>query len=411
MSQWLKNVRFETGEFLHDNGGIKTETDLFHLELSVDGKIQKILPATEELPCEDVFDLEGKLALPAFKEMHNHLDKTYLSLGWKACQKVRGLTERLELEAKELTELAKTVEQRASAMIELHINNGVNHIRTHVNIDPFIKLKNLEGVKKALTKYEDYITYEIIAFPQHGLLGHEEMPALLEEALNSGATILGGLDPAGIDKDIEKSLQVTMDLAKKYEVDVDMHIHIHDQGQVGFYTMDKWLNMAKEQGYQEQTGFSHAFALYSLSPEKQKQFAQKLAAHNAKILSTVPISKNSGIIPIDILREEGVYTALGCDGFYDSWSPYFSGDILEKVHHFCLYIGKSDERSLRQSIGLITDGVTPLTTNGEKQWPRVGDDADFVFVDASCSAEAVARLPKNRLLMNKGKLYKHDKTF
>lgn len=345
MSQWLKNVRVEIGESLHDNGGIKTETELFHLEISPDGKVQTILPATEELPCEKAFDLEGKLALPAFKEMHNHLDKTYLSLGWKACQKVSGLTERLALEAKELAELAGTVEQRASAMIELHINNGVNHIRTHVNIDPFIKLKNLKGVKKALAKYEDYITYEIIAFPQHGLLAHEEMPALLEEALNSGATILGGLDPAGIDKDIEKSLQVTMDLAKKYQVDVDMHIH--DQGQVGFYTMDKWLNMVEEQDYQGQTGFSHAFALYSLSTAKQKQFAQKLAAHDAMILSTVPISKSHDIIPIDILREEGVYTALGCDGFYDSWSPYFSGDILEKVHHFCLYTGKSDERSLR----------------------------------------------------------------
>lgn len=54
---------------------------------------------------------------------------------------------------------------------------------------------------------------------------------------------------------------------------------------------------------------------------------------------------------------------------------------------------------------LITGGITPLTIDDEKQSPDIGDDMDFVFVDASCSAEAVARLPKNRQLMYQGKLY------
>ena len=48
------------------------------------------------------------LALPAFKEMHNHLDKTYLGLPWKSCTPVPNLMERLNLEAVELAELAET---------------------------------------------------------------------------------------------------------------------------------------------------------------------------------------------------------------------------------------------------------------------------------------------------------------
>ncbi|GKV57259.1 hypothetical protein NCCP2222_32060 [Sporosarcina sp. NCCP-2222] len=97
--------------------------------------------------------------------------------------------------------------------------------------------------------------------------------------------------------------------------------------------------------------------------------------------------------------------ALGCDGFYDSWSPYVPGDILEKVHNFCDYKGKSSERSLRESVSLITQGVTPLNGEGKQVWPKVGDEASFVLVNANCSAEAVARLPNNRQLMHKGKLY------
>lgn len=404
MSTWLTNVLLETGEAVEDDGRVQTTTKLHHIEISDEGIIQNMILANEEqLLGQSQIDIKGKLALPPFKEMHNHLDKTYLSIGWQACKPVRNLTERLAYEAEELASLAETVEQRAKAMIELHLENGVNHIRTHVNIDPFIGLKNLEGVKKALQQYETYLTYDIVAFPQHGILAHEEMPKLLAQALENGATILGALDPAGIDKNVEQSLQITMDLAKQYEVDVDMHLH--DREYVGYYTMDKWLNMIKAQQFNGKTAFSHAFGLSGIPVALQQSFAEKLQAFDIAIMSTVPISIHHTVIPIDMLQEKDVPVYLGCDGFYDSWSPFFSGDIVEKVNHFCDYTSKSDERSLRQSLKLITNGLTPLNQQGEQCWPQVGDEASFVFINTSCSAEAIARVPKERQLMHKGKLY------
>lgn len=405
MSRWLKNVRLETGESRHSDGTVKTETELFNIEISEDGVIQTLVPSLEHKET-DGMDMGGKLALPPFKEMHNHLDKTYLSLGFRACRPVKNLSERLKLEAAELETLAETVEQRASAMIELHLKNGVNHIRTHVNIDPFIKLKNLEGVKRALESYKEYLTYEIVAFPQHGLLLHEEMPGLLREALQSGAGILGGLDPAGIDGNVEKSLEMTMEIAKEYGVDVDMHFH--DRGHIGYYTMDRWLDMVSAEDYQGKTTFSHAFGLSELQPGVQQNFARKLKEYDVSIMSTIPISVNHKVIPIDILKESGVAVGLGCDGFYDSWSPFVSGDSMEKVNHFCDYTGKSTERALRNSLGLITGGVTPLDDKGNQQWPKPGDEASFVFTDVSCSAEAVARLPEDRQLMHRGILFNKD---
>lgn len=404
MSKRLLNVRLETGESLHPDGSIKTDTNLFHIDISDDGFIESITPETETVEVEDGLDMNGQLALPPFKEMHNHLDKTYLRTGWKACRPVSGLKERLELERQELDALSDTVETRAEAMIERHLKYGVNHIRTHVNIDPYIKLKNLEGVKKALDSYQDVLTYEIVAFPQHGLLEHEEMPELLRAALNSGADILGALDPAGIDGDIDTSLKMTMSIAKEFQVDVDMHLH--DRGHVGYYTMDKWLDMVEGENYQGKTAFSHAFGLSHLNPTLTKKFADRLNRHNVEIMSTIPISINHRVIPIDTLIDSGVDVSLGCDGYYDSWSPYVSGDILEKLNHFCNYTGKTTERALRNSLALVTGGVTPLNIDGRQQWPKVGDTASFVFTDASCSAEVVARLPKKRQLMSKGKFFK-----
>ncbi|QCR33558.1 amidohydrolase [Lysinibacillus sp. SGAir0095] len=402
MNQWLKNVRLETGEIVHPNNRIETTTNLFHIEISPEGSILSIVDCSEEITSEHVTDMNGQLALPAFKEMHNHLDKTYLSLPWKACKPVQNLKERLDYEAQELVELSETIEQRACAMIEKILANGVNHIRTHINVDPYIGLKNLEGVVRALKKYEDYVTADIIAFPQHGLM-RDNVPDLLRQALENGATMLGGLDPGGIDGDVENSLRLTMQIASEYNVDVD--IHLHDGGYLGYYTIDKWLDLMEENAFKSRTDFSHSFGLGDVSVAEQKAIVKRLQKHDVHIMSTVPFNLGRVIPPIDLLTEHGVKVHFGCDGFYDSWSPYGSGDILGKVNSFADVTRKIDERGLRNSLGYITNHVTPLNNQGQQQWPNVGDEASFVFVPSSCSAEAVARLPKQRTVMNKGKFF------
>lgn len=403
MSLWLSNVKLETGESYYPDGSVKTETELFHLEIT-DGKITQIIPATAPIAGAHVEEMAGNLALPAFKEMHNHLDKTYLSLPWKACRKVNSLKERLDYEAMELQELADTGVQRASAMLEKMIGNGVNHIRTHINIDPYIGLKNLETTLEALDKYKKYITADVIAFPQHGLL-RDDVPKLMREALKNGATMVGGLDPAGIDRNIEASLAETMAIASEFNVDVD--IHLHDDGSVGLYTIEKWMEMVEENRFSQHTAFSHAFSLGHGTEREQIQMAKRLQAHNISIMSTIPFNLGRVIPPIDILSKHGVQVQFGCDGFYDSWSPYGSGDILEKVNTYADVTRKIEERQLRQALRFITNGVTPLNENGEKQWPNIGDEASFVFLPASCSAEAVARPPStsSRRVMHQGNFF------
>jgi len=400
MKQWLTNVLLETGEYIKENETVGTKVELFNLEIT-DGFISQIISAAQPIDSsQQVTDMKGKLLLPAFKEMHNHLDKTYLSLPWKAVVPAKNLKDRLEKEARELPILATTGKQRALAMIEKIISNGTNHIRTHVNIDPYIGLKNLEGVLAALDDYKDIVTAEVIAFPQHGLL-QDDVPKLLREALRNGATMIGGLDPAGIDNTIERSLYETMDIAHEFNVDVD--IHLHDGGHVGYYTIDKWIDIVEEANYRERTAISHAFALGDVSLMEQHTIADRLAQQQIKIMSTVPFNINRVMPPIDLLSAHGVDVHFGCDGFYDSWSPYGSGDVLEKATTFADITRKLDERSIRQVLKYITNGITPLNTDGQMVWPNVKDEASFVFFDAVSSAEVIARRPIDRVVMSKGK--------
>jgi cytosine/adenosine deaminase-related metal-dependent hydrolase len=396
---WLTNVRLETGYIQDGKGVYETKTELFHLKIE-DGTIVEKKSNSFAIPqAEKTIDGNGLLAVPPFKEMHNHLDKTYLSLDWKAPIPAKNLEERLRLEAMELEELEPTAKQRASAMIELLLSHGSTHIRTHVNIDPYIGLKNLEGVKAALENYSDKLTYEIVAFPQHGLLRENVIP-LMKDAMRSGANLVGGLDPAGIDRNIEKSLYEVMNLATEFDADID--IHLHDNGHVGFYTVDKFTEMVEEAKWHNRAAISHAFSLGEVPVPQQEEIAEKLSGLGMSIMSTIPITRT--IPPIDLLDRKGVNVYLGCDGFYDSWGPYGTGDVLEKVTRYGELYRRSDERSLAQSLKFATGGPTPLTKEGEVAWPLEGDEASLVLVHASCSAEVVARTPKREAVLFKGKV-------
>lgn len=396
---WLKNVRLETGYVQDEKGVYETRTELFHLKIQA-GKIVEKQKHSFNIPSnEKTIDAKGFLAAPPFKEMHNHLDKTYLSLDWKAPIPAKNLQDRLRLEALELAELAPTTKQRASAMIDLLLSHGSTHIRTHVNIDPYIGLKNLEGVKAALEDYSDKLTYEIVAFPQHGLLRENVIP-LMREAMRSGAQLVGGLDPAGIDHNIEKSLHEVMNLAAEFDADVD--IHLHDNGHVGFYTVDKLADMVEEAKWHNRVAVSHAFCLGEVLISQQEEIADKLSALGMSIMSTIPITRT--LPPIDLFDRKGVNVYLGCDGFYDSWGPYGTGDVLEKVTQYGELYRKSDERSLARSLKFATGGPTPLTMDGATAWPCEGDEASLVLINASCSAEAVARTPKREAVMFRGKV-------
>ncbi|WP_419888798.1 amidohydrolase [Neobacillus niacini] len=396
---WLKNVKLETGYIQDEKGIYETKTELFHLKIE-DGRIvEKQSDSFLIQPSEKTIDGKGFLALPTFKEMHNHLDKTYLSLDWKAPTPAKNLEERLRLEAAELEALAPTTKQRASAMIELLLSHGSTHIRSHVNIDPYIGLKNLEGVKAALEDYSDKLTYEIVAFPQHGLLRENVIP-LMKEAMRSGANLVGGLDPAGIDCNIEKSLYEVMNLATEFDADID--IHLHDNGHVGLYTVDKFVEMVEEAKWRHRAAVSHAFCLGEVPLPQQEEMADKLSKAGMSIMSTIPINRT--LPPIDLLDQKGVNVYLGCDGFYDSWGPFGTGDVLEKVTRYGELFRKSDERSLAQSLKWATGGPTPLNKEGEIAWPLQGDEASLILVNASCSAEAVARTPMREAVMFKGKI-------
>ncbi|MCM3628179.1 hypothetical protein M3194_12470 [Paenibacillus glycanilyticus] len=74
---------------------------------------------------------------------------------------------------------------------------------------------------RAFETFAGKMTHEIVAFPQHGLLRSHAVE-LVREAMKQGATHVGGVDPATVDENIEKSLQTIIDIAVQTNAGVDI---------------------------------------------------------------------------------------------------------------------------------------------------------------------------------------------
>ncbi|HFK1721051.1 amidohydrolase family protein [Bacillus thuringiensis] len=395
---WLTNVMLESRYTYEEERISRTETELCSL-LIEDGRIKKIIEGVVQE--EDIVTLDAKrlLMLPAFEEMHIHIDKTYYSGPWKACKPAESIFTRFNEEEKILLKQLATAQDRAENMLELLLRNGATNIRTHCNVDPIIGLGNLEATLAALETYKNRLSGRIVAFPQHGLLRSNSVQ-LVKDAMRMGAHLVGGVDPATVDNDIEKSLHTIMDIAVEFNADVD--IHLHDANNLGTFTMKRLASLTEEAGWQGRVTISHALGLGGVTDKEAEEVAERLAAVNIDITSTVPIGKQ--VIPIPLLDKKGVKVSLGNDSITDHWSPFGTGDMLQKANRLAERFGWSDERSLGKAIRFITGGKETLNNEGKRVWPNVGDESSFVLTNATCTAEAVARQTEKSLVVYKGSI-------
>lgn len=147
---------------------------------------------------------------------------------------------------------------------------------------------------------------------------------------------------------------------------------------------------------------SHALALGSLEEAAIRDIAQKFIETGIDLTSTVPIGMPT--MPIPTLVEQGVKISVAHDSLTDHWSPFGSGNTIEKLNTAAQRFKISDEYRLNRLWGLASNFVTPLDPNGQRVWPNVGDSADFLLFNAESTAHVIARQQPIQQLILKGQL-------
>jgi len=366
-----------------------------------DGKIAAIqpeVPAHGMAAASDV-DLGGLLVVPAFVEGHIHLDTSFYGDTWRPYIPYKAgfdVHERVEIQHRNMAAAAPMAE-RARNQLELCIANGSTRLRSHVMVDGSVGLKSLQAIAAVREQYRDLIDIQLVAFPQSGILTCPGTAELLDAAFDHGADLIGGLDPAAVDRDVKGHLDIIFGIAGKRGVGID--IHLHEPGTMGLSSIQEIAARTRALGMQGKVVISHAYALGDIPADTVRRVADVLAESGVAIMTTAPGAR--AFPPVLALREAGVTVFGGNDNIRDSWSPYGDGDMLRRA----MMIGHRSDFRTDDELGIAFDAVTTAGAEAlgiENYGLRVGARADFVTLRAAHIPEAVVAVPKGRSVYRGG---------
>ncbi|NCB63991.1 MAG: hypothetical protein EOM52_10370 [Clostridia bacterium] len=245
---------------------------------------------------------------------------------------------------------------------------------------------------------------ELVAFPQSGLISSPGAMELMERAMELGADLVGGVDPAAIDRDPKGGVDALFRLAEKYGKGIDLHLH--EPGPLGAFTMELIAAHTLASGMQGKVTISHALCLGDADKSMVAALVEKLAEANVQITTggqpfvpTIP--------SVTQLTAAGVNIAGGNDNIRDMWSPFGTADMLERAQFIAMRNFYRRDEELELALTVCTEnGARLMGIEGYGVKPGTG--ADFVLVKARNAAECVAAHPAERMVFKGGKRIAKD---
>ena len=346
----------------------------------------------------EIVDLGGRLVCEPYVESHIHLDYVYTA-DIPAEETASGtLFEAIEKWSGSKHQLSKEdIKKRAYKGILTEMRNGVQYIRTHVDVtDPeFTAFQAMLEVKEEV---KDKVDIQLIAFPQEGMYAYRDGDKLVEQALKMGADVVGGIPHYEFTReDGVKSVKKAIELACRYDKLVDIHCDETDDDQSRFVEM-----IAAEayfSGLKDRVTASHTCAMGSYNNAYAFKLMSKLAQSGINCISCPTENtylqgrydnypKRRGLTRIDELTAAGVNVSLGQDSISDPWYPLGNGNLMNQLD-FAIHI------SHLMNVEQIWNALDYITVNGAKTLHlsdygiREGSSASFIVIDAPNEFEAV----------------------
>ena len=363
-----------------------------------DGRFEEIAPSLQPREGEEVVDFGGKLALPPFIESHVHLD-TCLTAGEPKWNMSGTLFEGIETWSLRKETLSRQdVRDRVNRAVRLYAANGIQHIRTHVDVtDP--KLTAMEALIELREELKDVVNIQIVAFPQEGIESYPNGRQLMIDAVKMGADCVGAIPHFEFTREYSvSSLNFAMELAEKYDRLVDVHCdEIDDEASRGLETL---AARALESGLRDRVTASHTTAMHSYNNAYVQRLMRLLKMSGINFVSNPLVNthlqgridtypKRRGITRVKELQEAGINVSFGHDDIFDPWYPMGTGSMRDVVFmglHVCQMMGYEQ---IRSSYNFVSNNAARTLHLGENYGIEVGRPASFIVLDAKDYYEAL----------------------
>lgn len=355
----------------------------------------------------------GGLMLPGLVNAHQHLDKCMLG---DVMRQNRSQTLR---EAIEITwdhkrsYTAKEIADRAASVMREAIVNGTTAMRGFADVDTIGGLTPVEGLLEIKRRWSDHITFEVVAFPQEAIVRDPGCDRLMEQAMEMGCDVVGGLPwYERIDRDVHEHVDFCFDLAKR--TGKDIHMLADDTDDSYSRSLEYLAVRTMEEGYEGRVTASHCGALAAYDDTHASrvialvQQADISIASNTQVSLTLGGRGDRGLIRrgttrVRELLDAGVNVLSAQDDVNDPYYPFGKPDQLEVAQ----YTAHVAHLTYLPELETVLDMVTVNAARAmrlEGYGLEAGDRADLVVLGASTARDALRMIPPRRLVFYGGRL-------
>lgn len=382
--------------------------DAVDLEIT-DGLIASVSPHNPRLTVAGGIDGRGRLALPAFSDVHVHLDSTRIGLPFREHTGAPGVWGMMLNDRNHWRKAEVPLPERVAETLQRMIAHGTTRVRSYAQIDVDCKLEKFEAVLAAKEKFADRADVQIMAFPQAGLLREPGTVAYLEESLKLGATVMGGIDPCQLDRDPARHLDIVFGLAEKYQVDVD--IHLHEPGHLAHFSTELIMERTRALGMEGRVTLSHAYELGNVSEATTARVIEQMGALDISWATVAPATSGKQFNLV-AMTEAGIRVGLGEDGQRDYWSPYGDCDMLSRTWQLAFTHGLRQDELIEHAAAIATWGgagmmdrsLSRLRSAGDRPGLAVGDRAEMVLLAGETVTSAVMARGVDRTVIHDGRV-------
>ncbi|MFQ2319332.1 cytosine deaminase [Aeromonas caviae] len=377
------------------------------------GVIRAIEPMSTQLLSARELDGEQGLVIPPFIEPHIHLDTTQTA-GEPSWNLSGTLFEGIERWAERKALLThEDVKQRAIQTLKWQIANGIQFVRTHVDVsDP--NLVALKAMLEVREEMKEWVELQIVAFPQEGILSYPNGKALLEEALKLGADVIGAIPHFEFTREYGvESLHYVFDLAEKYQVLVDVHCDEIDDEQSRF--IETLATLAYERGIGHRVTASHTTAMHSYNGAYASRLFRLLRMAGINFVANPLVNihlqgrfdsypKRRGITRVKEMLEANINVCFGHDDVFDPWYPMGTANMLQVLHmglHVCQIMGYEQ---INDSLKLIGSHSARTLNVQDRYGIEVGKPANLLILPAENGFDAVRRQVPVRYSIRHGRV-------
>ncbi|MCY0880800.1 MAG: amidohydrolase family protein [Firmicutes bacterium] len=390
------------------------------------GQIRQIVPWTKDtygweradpLPTQPfrpgkssaIWDAAGRLMLPGLVDIHTHLDKAQtLPFAHNFEGTLLGAINAFRRYRKQMT--VQDVFHRALSTAQDALSYGTTTLRTHIDAGDPIEIQLpivLEGLAQVKHTLKDRMDIQVVVM----------CPAELscQDFKTLASCCPGQIDAMGgaphLSSQPQKNIENILALATMRHIPVD--VHIDETLDPHVRTLEMLAESVRTTEFSRPVVAGHCVSLGAMPWTDARPIIDKVAAADIHVV-TLPATNlylqgredhagvRRGVTRVKELQQAGVLVAAASDNIQDAFHPFGQGDVLNAalLTAYTAHFGEEDAGRLLKMVSTIPGRMAIHPHYGI----HVGEDADWVILDAKSPLEVLQKMPTQRWVFKKGRL-------